>query len=99
MRTLLLTVSLLALSAPAFAQGMPLPPMGSPPPASRPGKRRFACSTRICARRSFGGASRPAISTVPATRRPSSIGVMPKPRLFCMIGRRSSIEGEGREAW
>ena len=56
---------------------------------------RFACRTRIIARRSSGGAWRPPISTVPPARNPFSIGVRPKPRFLIDIGTFSVIEGDG----
>ena len=39
-------------------------------------------ASKALARRSSGGASSPAISTVPATRSPCSMGVTPKERLL-----------------
>lgn len=44
-------------------------------------------------------ASRPAISTVPATRNPSSIGVMPKARVLLLIGGAGTTSGLNSIAW
>ena len=60
---------------------------------------RRACCTRIFARSSFGGASSPAISTVPATRNPSSIGVTPKARVLLLIGKAGMTSGSNSMAW
>ena len=58
----------------------------------------LASAVRTSARRSFGGASRPANSTVPAMRRPPSIGVKANPRVLLVIAVFTSIPGDGSMA-
>ena len=64
-----------------------------------PGNMRRPCVKRICERRQSGGASSPANSTVPAKRKPVSIGVATNLPSASAVGMRGMTSGSRIIRW